>query len=71
MGTRMDIERQLRDAAKRSGSSIKQLAGKSDIPYSALHRFLVNDRGITLRSAAKLARVLGLELRPIIRRKRK
>lgn len=71
MGTRMDIERQLRDAAKRSGLSIKRLSDESGVPYSAMHGFMVNDRGITLRSAAKLARVLGLELCPVKRGKRK
>ena len=67
----MDIERQLLDAAKRSGLSMAELCRKSKVPYSAIHGFLVNNRRISLRSAAKLARALGLELRPVRRKKKK
>ena len=58
-----DIERQLKNAARKSGLSMKALSDRSGVFYSAVHGFMTSDRGITLRTAAKLARVLGLELR--------
>ncbi len=67
----MNIERQLQSAAKRSGMSMKALSDESGVVYSAVHGFLVNDRRISLRNAAKLAKTLGLELRPVKRGKRK
>ncbi len=58
------IENQLRKTARESGRSIKNMADGAKIPYAALHRFITNDEGgITLRTAAKLAALLGLELR--------
>ena len=67
--SRMDIERQLRQAAKGSGMSVKALANKAQLAYASAHRF-VNGDGLTLKSAARLARVLGLELVPMKRPKR-
>ena len=65
-----DIEKQLRNAAVRSGRSIKSMADEAGLCYQTLHGYLKHDRQITLLSAAKLARVLGLELRQV-KRKRK
>jgi len=48
-----------------SGMSIKQLADRSGVYYSAVHGFINGDRGTNLSTAEKLCRVLGLELRPI------
>ncbi len=50
---------------------MKRLSDESGVPYSAVHGFMVNDRRISLRNAAKLAKTLGFELRPVQRRKRK
>ena len=62
----------LRQAAAADGRSIFALARDADIPYPVMYRFLKGDKtghkwGLTLTTADKLARVLGLELR----RKRK
>ena len=62
------IDQQLRAAVRRCGLSIRQISLRADIPYAAVHRFVVNDRGVTLKTAAKLATLLGLELCPIRRR---
>ena len=67
----MDIETQLQDAARKSGLSMYALSKQSGVRYSAMHGFLTGDRRISLRSAAQLAAVLGLELRPVRRKKRK
>ncbi len=56
-----DIERQLWGAAKTDGRSIKALAEAAGLHYASLHGFM-NGRSLSLRSAAKLARALGLEL---------
>jgi plasmid maintenance system antidote protein VapI len=44
--------------------SIRELSLQADIPYSVAHRFVTGGAGITLQTAAKIATVLGLELRP-------
>lgn len=61
-----NIENQLREAARASGLSMKAMADRACVPYAAVHKFVTTDTGgITLKTAAKLATVLGLELRPI------
>ena len=65
------IETQLRQAARRSGLSIRQLSLQARIPYAAVHGFVAQDRGMTLTTANKLAALLGLELRPTRRRAKK
>ncbi|MEE9296466.1 MAG: helix-turn-helix transcriptional regulator [Phycisphaerae bacterium] len=65
-----DIDEQLREAARNSGLSIKAMSDRAGIPYAAVHGFVRSDgRTMTLRTAAKLAVLLGLELRPVRRRK--
>jgi hypothetical protein len=61
----MDIERRLRQAAIKSELSIKRLAVGSGLPYGSVHGFVTDpDRTLTLRSAARLAAFLELELCP-------
>ncbi len=60
-----DIEQVLLHAARTSGQTIAELARRAGLPYSAAHGFVRSERAITLKSAAKLAKALGLELRPI------
>ena len=61
-----NIEQSLRAAARRSGLSMKAMADRGGIPYAAVHNFVTDDeRTVTLTTAAKLAAVLGLELRPV------
>lgn len=63
-----NIETTLLDTARGCGWTLAELARQAELPYSAVHGFVRTDRRITLRSAAKLAAALGLELRPKRRR---
>ena len=66
-----DLETQLKDAIKRSGLSQYQLARLSGVNQAQISYFLSGQRNLTLSSASKLAKVLGLELKPKARKKRK
>ena len=59
-----DIEMQLHEAISGSGISCYEIAKRSGVTKSQLSLFLSGQRSLTLTSAAKIARVLGLELRP-------
>ncbi len=59
-----DIEMQLREAILSSGMSCYEIAKRAGVTNSQLSLFLSGQRSLTLTSAAKIARVLGLELRP-------
>lgn len=65
-----DLVSVLREAIDESGKSQYQLAQETGIDKSALSRFVSGERGLTLDTAAKLAAVLGLELKPARRRRR-
>jgi transcriptional regulator with XRE-family HTH domain len=60
-----DIEVQLHEAILSSGMSCYEIAKRAGVTNSQLSLFLSGQRSLTLTSAAKIARVLGLELRPI------
>jgi transcriptional regulator with XRE-family HTH domain len=60
-----DIEMQLREAILSSGMSCYEIAKRAGVTNSQLSLFLSGQRSLTLTSAAKIARVLGLELRPV------
>ena len=55
-------------AFKKSGLSRFEWARRGGVDYSATHGFAAGTRDMTLRSASRLCKVLGLELRS--RRKR-
>jgi plasmid maintenance system antidote protein VapI len=61
----MDIEQHLHLASKNCGMSIAELARRAGLPYSCVHGFVTTRRAITLQSAARVATVLGLELRRV------
>lgn len=63
-GKRDDIEDQLRRAIVESPITQYRLAQVSGIDKGILSRFLRGERTITLTTAARLAEVLDLELRP-------
>jgi hypothetical protein len=66
-----NIETQLREAARMSGLSMKRLADDSGLCYASVHGFLTDDsRTLTLTGAAKLAVILGLELKPSGRKRK-
>ena len=56
------MEETFREQFRRSGLSILALSEAAGVPYSALRRFLIGETGATLRTADKLASVLGLRL---------
>lgn len=56
---------QLREAISGSGMSCYEIAKQAGVTKSQLSLFINNQRSLTLTSAAKIARVLGLELRPV------
>ena len=60
-----DIEVQLREAILGSGMSCYEIAKRAGVTNSQLSLFINHQRSLTLTSAAKIARVLGLELRPV------
>ena len=60
-----DIEMQLREAIQGSGMSCYEIAKRAGVTNSQLSLFINGRRSLTLTSAAKIARVLGLELRPV------
>ena len=60
----------IRAAIERDSRSLYRLAKDSGVDYAVLHRFANAERDLNLRTADRLCRALGLELRPA-RRKRK
>ncbi len=60
-----DIEMQLRDAILGSDMSRYEIAKRAEVAHSQMSLFVNGQRSLTLTSAAKIARVLGLELRPV------
>lgn len=55
----------MRERIKLDARSVYRLAKDAGIEQAALQRFATGDRSLRIDSAEKLARVLGLELRPI------
>ena len=60
-----NIEEQLRQAVADSGQTIYAVAKGSGANYSVLLRFMAQERGISLRTAARLTAYLKLELQPV------
>lgn len=58
-----DLAEVLRAAARASGLSAARLAREAGVPQPRLCDFL-NGKDVRLKTAAKLARRLGLELKP-------
>lgn len=65
-----DIEVQLREAILGSGMSGYEIARRAGVVNSQLSLFINGHRSLTLTSAAKIAGVLGLELRPVNKKSR-
>ena len=61
---------QIRVTFRESGLTRYQLAKRSGIPYSTIHRFMAGDRDIGLSNVERLCAVLDLELRPIRSKRR-
>ena len=52
----------IRAAFRTSGLSIKRLAVQSGVPYASAHGFLSGRCDVALGTAARLCKVLGLQL---------
>ena len=59
-----DIEEQLRDAILNCGMTRQKLSQISGIATSQLCFFVNKERSLTMKSAAKVAKALELELKP-------
>ncbi len=64
-----DLEKQLREAAQKSGLSMLTISKRTGVPYSAIHSFLASKRGMTLATASKIATLLEIEFRSAERKK--
>lgn len=60
----MSVSETLREAIRRDGRSLNQLARDSGCDDSVLSRFMRDERTITARVLDRLCNVLGLDLRP-------
>ncbi len=66
-----EMGRLIRSTFKKSGLSILALSKRSSVPYATAHGVIRGTRDPSLSNTEKLCKVLGLELKPIKRRKRK
>jgi ribosome-binding protein aMBF1 (putative translation factor) len=64
MGKKMDIEEQFRQAIRQAGMNRHRLAKVAGVSEAVLSLFNSGQRSMTLRTASRLAKTLGLELRP-------
>ncbi len=60
-----DLEEQMKRAIEAAGFSRYVLAKRSGVSEGVLSNFMTGRRTITLETAAKLADVLEIELRPV------
>ena len=60
-----DIEEQFRNAINTCGMSRYRLSKLTGVSDGVLCNFVKGHRSLTLRTAAKLAKALDLELRPV------
>jgi len=58
---------ELRQATVNSSQTEYRVAKESGVPQPVLNRFLRGERGISLETAAKLCKYLGLHLAPLRR----
>lgn len=63
----VDTHSRLREAIRRDGRTLAEIAAASGVDPSALSRLMRSERGITVDSLDLLAKALGLEVR-LIRR---
>ncbi len=54
----------IRATIRKSGLTRAEIARRAGIPYAGLHGFVAETRSMDLNTAAKVCKVLGLELRP-------
>lgn len=70
MKTRRSFAEQIRATTEARGLTAYALARDSGVNSAVVGRFLKGDRDVTLTTAEKLCRALGLELQPARRPKK-
>ena len=63
MAKTKDWEAIFRLAIKRSGMSLIELSKRTDVDKSQLYRFMHGQRGLSIKTAERVARQVGLELK--------
>jgi transcriptional regulator with XRE-family HTH domain len=58
----VSMEEQIRKAILASGLAQRDLAKQAGVSHAQISRFLAGERGLSLASAAKICRVVGLRL---------
>ena len=66
-----DIEGQFRGAIRKAPMSLNELADLCGVDKGILSRFVRGERSMTLTTAARLATILGVELRPRKQRRKR
>ena len=54
-----------RVAITKSGLSLKEIGDRSEVDTSQLSRFMREERGLSIKTAEKVANVVGLDLKEI------
>ena len=67
MRSHPNIVDELREAILNSGQTEYRVAKESGVAQPIVNRFLRGERGISLKTAAKLCKYLGLHLAPVRR----
>ena len=65
-----EMAKLIRRAFRESGLSLKRLSDESGTRYASVHAFFTAERDPQLSTIEKWCGVLGLELRPIKRKRR-
>jgi transcriptional regulator with XRE-family HTH domain len=63
MSSRSPLAEPIRSAIRRDGRSLNQIAQATDVSEGVLSRFMRGERDITLGTAEKLCKLLGLKLK--------
>ncbi|MCK6484908.1 MAG: hypothetical protein L6R00_12335 [Phycisphaerae bacterium] len=61
----------IRDRVKCSGRTLLDVSRESGVGYGRVYEFIIYGRGVKLDNAERIARAVGLELRPTKRAKSK
>ena len=70
MARRVSWNDVIRKRIKASGLSLYRIAKDSGVNVAPLQRFMARQHGLTLDSAEKIGRLVGLELGPVKRKGR-
>ena len=61
----------IRAAVRAADLSMLALSREAGVPYSVVHDFITGKGNVNLRNAERICRVVGLDLRPVGRVKRR